>query len=146
MDEKEETVLKIEATRSYSTDENGNLIDAQEAARREHEPARREVTLDDVRARVAAGARIKIFACDSEETARFLALGGSPASGQPPAQPAEQRTPVPGNLGEDAYQNYAAATGIRRIEHATVVEADRAYENFAASCGITQRTLLGWSR
>ncbi len=39
-------MLTIEGTRSYSTDEQGNLIDAREAARREHE--RREVSLADV--------------------------------------------------------------------------------------------------
>ncbi len=76
-------MLKIEATRSFATDEQGNLIDEREAARREHEHERRKVTLDDVKARVAAGARIKIFACDSEETARFLALGHRPRSGAP---------------------------------------------------------------
>ena len=136
-------MLRIETTRNYATDERGNLIGEREAARREHEPARVEVTLDDVRARVAAGAKVKIFACDTEETARYMAL--EPASAQPPAQPAEQRTPVPHELGEDAYAAYALACGVRRIEHATVVEPDREYHDFAAACGIASRTLR-WSR
>ncbi len=143
MNEKGAKVLKIEATRCYATDEQGHLIGEQEAARREHE--RREVTLADVQARLAAGAHVTFFQAESTDDARYRA---APASAPPPdvvLPPAEPRTPIPGNLGQDAYDAYAEATGIRRIEHATVIEPDREYAAYARACGIDSPTVR-WSR
>ena len=136
-------MLRIETTRAYSTDEWGRLIDEREAARREHE--RREVTLADVQARLAAGARLQFFEAQSHDDARYRAAAPH-AAAQPPAQPAEPpRTPVPHELGEDAYAAFAQATGIRRIEHATPIQPDREYQAFAAACGIDSPTVR-WTR